>query len=125
MNTKTIPKLSSMSPQFLVADLEKALIFYTQKMGFIVDFRYGDFYAGISRDGHSIHLKNGNKQEGGQTEDLDVLFGVIGIESLSDELSSSGVQIAQPLRDMPYGREFYICDPDGYLLGFLETKKDA
>jgi hypothetical protein len=25
-----------------------------------------------------------------------------------------------PLRSMPYGREFYVRDPDGYILGFVE-----
>jgi len=27
------------------------------------------------------------------------------------------VNIIEPLREMPYGREFYITDPDGYILG--------
>ena len=25
-----------------------------------------------------------------------------------------------PLRQMPYGVEFYVRDPDGYVLGFVE-----
>jgi hypothetical protein len=24
------------------------------------------------------------------------------------------------LRDMPYGKEFYVADPDGNIIGFLE-----
>jgi predicted enzyme related to lactoylglutathione lyase len=30
------------------------------------------------------------------------------------------VQIVQPLREMPYGTEFYISDPDGYIISFIE-----
>jgi hypothetical protein len=26
-----------------------------------------------------------------------------------------------PLRQMPYGKEFYVRDPDGYVLGFVEA----
>jgi hypothetical protein len=33
----------------------------------------------------------------------------------------SEVIIVQPLRAMPYGKEFYIADPDGYILSFLEV----
>jgi hypothetical protein len=28
--------------------------------------------------------------------------------------------LAVALRHMPYGTEFYIRDPDGYILGFIE-----
>jgi predicted enzyme related to lactoylglutathione lyase len=30
------------------------------------------------------------------------------------------LKITQPLRTMPYGTEFYISDPDGYVLAFLD-----
>jgi hypothetical protein len=29
-------------------------------------------------------------------------------------------QLTVALRHMPYGTEFYIRDPDGYILGFIE-----
>jgi hypothetical protein len=31
----------------------------------------------------------------------------------------TAIEIIQPLRAMPYGKEFYIADPDGYIIGFL------
>jgi hypothetical protein len=30
-------------------------------------------------------------------------------------------EIIQPLCERPYGREFYIIDPDGYILAFLQA----
>jgi hypothetical protein len=30
------------------------------------------------------------------------------------------VRFSVPLRHMPYGREFYVRDPDGYIPGFVE-----
>ena len=58
MKTTIHSTIKSMSPQLLVADIERSIGFYTTQLGFEVDFRYEDFYAGISKDGFSIHLKN-------------------------------------------------------------------
>ena len=57
MATVTYSKIKKMSPQLLVADIDHSIEFYTKKLGFNVDFRYEDFYAGIIKDGYSIHLK--------------------------------------------------------------------
>lgn len=114
-----------MSPQLLVADIEHSIEFYTKKLGFEVDFRYDDFYAGISKDGCSIHLKSGNpsleeRQSKRKNEDLDIVFSVDNIESLHEELLHRSVEVIQPLRHMPYGKEFCVVDPDGYIISFLE-----
>ena len=116
-----------MSPQFVVADLERSINFYTQTLGFELDFRYEDFYAGITRSGYSIHLKLGDPDveeiaKRCENEHLHLSFSVEDIHSLFDAIKSSGLSIIQPLREMPYGTEFYIADPDSYLLGFLEEK---
>lgn len=125
MNTSTRWKIKKMSPQLLVTDLEHSIEFYTKKLGFDVEFRYEDFYAGIIKDSCSIHLKSGklsieerkNKKE---NDDLDIVFSVEGVEGLYEEFLNKSVDIVQPLCDRAYGREFYIADPDGYILAFLE-----
>ena len=109
----------------VVNDYDEAIEFYTKKLGFTVDFRYEDFYAGISKDGFSIHLKTGQPLSGirqliKDSEDLDLIFSVGDIEWFYKELLKKAVEITQPLREMPYGREFYITDPDGYIIAFLE-----
>ena len=114
-----------MSPQLLVSDLESSIEFYTEKLGFDLDFRHEDFYAGIIKEGYSIHLKLGSpasdeRQSKRDNEDLDIVFSVQGIEDLYEEYSARSVEFTQPLRDMAYGKELYVVDPDGYLLGFLE-----
>jgi predicted enzyme related to lactoylglutathione lyase len=119
------PTIKSMSPQFVVADLERSLSFYTRELGFEIDFRYDDFYAGIVRNGYTIHLKSGYGAFGKSTdkaenEHLDLYFSVEDIDILFESMKKRPINITQPLREMPYGREFYIADPDGYILGFLE-----
>jgi len=125
MRTGIHSKIKKMSPQFLVSDIEHSIEFYTKKLGFDVEFRYEDFYAGVIKDGCSIHLKSGkpsieerkNKRE---NIDLDIVFSVEGVENLYEEFVDRSIEIIQPLCDRPYGKEFYIADPDGYILAFLE-----
>ncbi|HZJ59058.1 MAG TPA: VOC family protein [Chitinophagaceae bacterium] len=125
MDTIAKSRIKKMSPQLLVSDLDSSMEFYTEKLGFDVDFRYEDFYSGIIKEGCSIHLKLGNpvreeRQNKRDNEDLDIVFSVQGIEDLYEEYSARSVEFTQPLRDMAYGKEFYVADPDGYILGFLE-----
>src|SRR4026209_1883111 len=119
------PRIKKMSPQFVVADIDRSIEFYTKKLGFDIDFRYEDFYAGIIKDGCSIHLKTAEplvdkRQHKKDHEHLDITFSVEDIEYFYEELSSKSVEVIQPLREMPYGKEFYISDPDGYIIAFLE-----
>lgn len=125
MNTIISSKIKKMSPQLVVTDIEDSLDFYTKKLDFEIDFRYEDFYAGISKDGWSIHLKKGNplieeRENKRINKDLDIVFSVDGIEQLYENYVNRSVEIIQPLRDMPYGKEFYVVDPDGYIISFLE-----
>jgi len=114
-----------MSPQLVVSNIERSIEFYTEKLGFAVEFRYSDFYVGIIKDGYTVHLKSGNpfieeRKNKRANEDLDIIFSVKDIEYLYEELSNRSVQFLQPLRTMPYGKEFYVADPDGYIIAFLE-----
>src|SRR5262245_42643293 len=125
METMMHSKIRKMSPQLLVTDIERAIEFYTKNLGFNVDFLYEDFYAGIIKDGFSIHLKMDKpsidqKQNKRASEHLDIIFSVEQIENLYEEISGKSVEVIQILRTMPYGREFYIADPDGHTIAFLE-----
>jgi catechol 2,3-dioxygenase-like lactoylglutathione lyase family enzyme len=126
MHTTRSFQIKKMSPQLLVADVDRAIEFYTKKLGFDIDFRYEDFYAGIVKDGHSIHLKADKapveeRKNRRKHDDLEITFLVDDIESLYKDLSSKSVEFSQSLRDMPYGKEFYVADPDNNIISFLEV----
>lgn len=128
MDTIQYYKIKKMSPQLLVTDLNRSIEFYTKKLGFDLDFRYEDFYLGIIKEGYSIHLKLGmptieERENRRKNEDLDIIFSVDRIEDLFEQLSSKSVEFIQPLREMNYGKEFYVADPDGYIIAFLEYHK--
>lgn len=120
--------ITRISPQLLVADLEKSIAFYTRLLDFNIDFRYEDFYASVSRDGYSIHLKSGTplaeeRLRRKMNEDLDIVCAVDNVTALYGELSARTITITQPLHIAPYGKEFYIADPDGYIIAFVESNK--
>ena len=125
MITITQSKIKKMSPQLLVTDLDNSINFYIEKLNFELEFRYEDFYAGIVKDGCSIHLKSGkpsleertNKRE---NNDLDIVFSVENVEGLYDQFVKKSIDVVQPLCERPYGKEFYIADPDGYIFAYLE-----
>ena len=125
MSIASYSRIKQMSPQLLVASFGRTIEFYRKKFGFDVEFLFEDFYAGITKDGFSIHLKSGSpsieeRENRRSHESLDILFSVSEIEDLYKEMLSKSVDINQPIREMPYGRELYISDPDGYLIGFLQ-----
>src|SRR4249920_3845026 len=59
--TQMSAQLTSISPQFLVDDLDAAVSCYRDTLGFTLEFTYESFYASVSRDGVSIHLKHAPK----------------------------------------------------------------
>ena len=119
--------IAKASPQFLVDDLDVATAFYETRLGFTRDFVYEGFYASVTRDGATIHLKCAPKLEGERShrkcgEHLDVFLSVTGVNELHDELVSRGAPIAKRLTTRPWGeRDFYVEDPDGYIVCFSEA----
>jgi uncharacterized glyoxalase superfamily protein PhnB len=120
------PQLTGIAPQFLVDDLNTAVAYYCDKLGFTVDFNYESFYASVSRDGFSIHLKCAPKTISDRThrkqhEHLDVHISVTGLATLYEELQAREAMITKPLEERPWScRDFYVEDIDGYILCFSE-----
>ena len=118
--------LTGIAPQLLVDDLERAIAYYCDKLGFELDFNYQSFYASVTRDGFAIHLKHAPKlaaerEHRKQNEHLDAHISVSGIRGLFSELEMRGAQVIKPLEERPWAcLDFYVEDPDGYILCFSE-----
>jgi len=94
-------RLKSIAPQFLVDDLDAALAYYRERLGFAVDFVYESFYASVSRDGAAIHLKHAAKTLADRVhrkehEHLDAYVAVAGVEA-SHRLLRRGRRRLHPL----------------------------
>lgn len=120
--------LTGIAPQFLVDDLDRAIAYYRDKLGFELDFKYQSFYASVTRDGFAIHLKDAPKLAADreyrkQNEHLDAYISVSGIRGLFTELEMRGAKLIKPLEERPWAcLDFYVEDPDGYILCFSEPK---
>lgn len=124
--TKASESLSYIAPVLRVSDISRSLAFYRDRLGFAVEFVYESFYAGVCRDGCHIHLKCSPPPSRDQTEfereeHIDIYISVQSAKTLSERFAFAGVAFVVPLRLMPYGTEFYVRDPDGYVLGFIES----
>jgi len=119
-------RVTGIAPQFLVDDLERAIAYYCDKLGFELDFKYQSFYAAVRRDGFAIHLKcapklAADREHRKQNEHLDAYVSVSGIRGLFNELEKRGAQVIKPLEERPWAcLDFYVEDPDGYVLCFSE-----
>jgi predicted enzyme related to lactoylglutathione lyase len=120
METSKNSRIKKMSTLILVTDLNYSVEFYTRKLGFDLDFRYEDFYAAIFKDNYSIHLKLGDERPSVKNNEPELIFSVEGIKYLYQELLNENVKVVQALREMPYGKEFYILDPDKNIIAFVE-----
>lgn len=117
------PRVTSFAPQFLVDDLERSITYY-QKIGFTFGEPWEGFYAIGMRDGLELHLKEAPKSDAErghrrEHEHLDAAAGVDGIEAFYEQCVTNGVTILKPLAATEWGtKDFYIEDPDGYILCF-------
>ena len=124
-------QITGIAPQFLVDDLDRAIAYYRDRLGFEVEFTYQAFYAGVSRDGFAIHLKHAPKPTTDrayrkQNEHLDAYISVSGIRGLFSELQARGAEVIKPLEERPWAcLDFYVEDPDGYILCFSEQNAYA
>ena len=123
MATTVKPRLTSLAPQFLVDDLSRSMAFY-QKLGFTFNEPWEGFYAIGLLDGLEIHLKKAPKNHSERrwrrdNEHLDAAAGVHGIEAFYRQCVASGATIIKPLAATEWGtKDFYIEDPDGYVISF-------
>jgi catechol 2,3-dioxygenase-like lactoylglutathione lyase family enzyme len=117
------PRVTSLAPQFLVDDLARSMAYYA-KLGFTFGAPWNGFYAIGMLDGLELHLKEAPKHEAERRfrrehEHLDAAAGVDGIEAFYARCVANGVTVLKPLAPTGWGtQDFYVEDPDGYVLAF-------
>ena len=116
-------RVTSFAPQFLVDDLERSIAYYG-KIGFSFGEAWDGFYAIGDLDGLELHLKEAPKNQAERrhrrdNEHLDASAGVDGIEAFYEQCVANGAAILKPLTPTAWcTKDFYIEDPDGYVVCF-------
>jgi uncharacterized glyoxalase superfamily protein PhnB len=114
-----------------VDDLERAIKFYREVLGFSFSPTWRGFYAIGERDGLAVHLKCAPKTvedraHRKQHEHLDIYASVVGVDALYDECKAKGAKVLKPLARTAWGtKDFYMADLDGYILAFGESDNSS
>ncbi|HEX6094693.1 MAG TPA: VOC family protein [Thermoanaerobaculia bacterium] len=117
MNERPQIECEQHHPGLTVADIPAAVDFYTTKLGFQLDFTWGEpaTFAGVHLDKVQIFLQQGKPAPGGTS----VYFKVGDADELFAFHQRNGVEIAEPIDDRDYGiRDYSVRDSDGYYLTF-------
>ena len=127
--TESRPILNSTCAQLFVADMKATCDFYTHKLGFVVDFVYGDplFYGQVSRGQARLALRVVREPVfAGDIREREHLLSASLTVATAEEIKqlflsyqSAGVSFHQTLQKEPWGaRTFIVLDPDGNLILF-------
>jgi catechol 2,3-dioxygenase-like lactoylglutathione lyase family enzyme len=127
--------LVSISPCFIVKELQSSIAYYVDRLGFHLDYAgpAGDpYYAAVSRDGIGIMLKtilpgvlpcpNRTRHEWAR---WDASIYALDPDALFDEFTQRGVSFVKPLSFIDDGLwGFELMDADGYVLAFFRLRND-
>ncbi len=126
------PDATTAVVRYQILDVERAVGFYTQHLGFHLDQRAGAVFATVSR-GHlhlllggpgssgSRPLPDGRRQEPGGWNRI-VLY-VNDLDSMIPALKSAGVRFRNEVEAGPGGKQIQIEDPDGNPIELHEAPK--
>jgi uncharacterized glyoxalase superfamily protein PhnB len=129
------PILNSIAAQLFVADIKGSCDFYTNKLGFAVEFVYGDppFYAQVFRDYARLALRlvfepvfagDVRKREHLLSASITVAT-ANEIKQLFLTYQATGVTFHQPLKEEPWcASSFIVSDPDENLVLFAGPATD-
>jgi catechol 2,3-dioxygenase-like lactoylglutathione lyase family enzyme len=126
------PSLHGALPILFVRDVKSAVAFYTERLGFSVDFLHGNppFYASVSRDRCCLHLRFVHEKsyfaELAAREQSLILatIEVRNVKALFEEFERGGVNFPQRLVRQAWGGiDFHVRDVDGNVISFVEFRE--
>jgi catechol 2,3-dioxygenase-like lactoylglutathione lyase family enzyme len=125
-NSVEPPEFLGVHPQIFVTDMERAVCFYRDRLGFSVGYLYGNppYYGLIVRDAARINLRHVDRPPIDTVlRDREHLLAVTIIvrdaKALFVGFKESGLPFHQRYREQPWGaHDFIVPDPDGNLIHF-------
>ena len=104
----------AISPILRVEDMQRALKFYVDVLGFTAAPWGDDNFTSVNSANCGIYLCRGAQGRGGAW----VWVGCDNARQLHDQFTQQGVKVLLPPTNFPWALEFQIEDPDGNVLRF-------
>ena len=118
--TVVAPRFEAITPRLPVSDVEKALSFYVDQLGFTVGWKWGAplTHANACRDSVAVDLI---ASPAGRIGTAMAYIQICGIDAYFAELKGRNVELSE-IGDRPYGmRDFEVVDPFGNRIAFGES----
>ena len=114
--------ISAITPQLRTTDLDGSIRFYVEKVGLTLEFRYADFYAGLSAGSCRVHLKLSDEPDPSiafvrAEQHFHLYLTVDDLDAMADRLRSHGVVLQREPCDTDWGtRELVFEDDQGHTI---------
>jgi len=112
--------------QLRTTDLPGSIRFWTEAVGFELDFVYGDFYAGIRAGAHIFHLKHSDTPDPSiayveANGHFHLYIDTDDAQGMVHALAAKGIRPVTALHETGWGTlEFRIFDDQGHTIYFGE-----
>ncbi len=114
-------------PILFVRDVPASAAFFRDRLGFGIDFLYGDppFYGAVSRGAACLHLRCVHRPNFAElaAREVSLILATIevsDVQGLFTEVRERGADIAQVPTKQPWGgTDFQVRDPDGNVVSFV------
>src|SRR5262245_30620707 len=118
--------------RYVVADVKRAVGFYTGRLGFKLEHQHLPEFATVAADSLKIHLSgpgasgsrplpDGERQSSGGSNR--VVLRVQELPAVIDELRGAGVSFRNEMESGPAGRQIQVLDPDGNPVELFEPSR--
>jgi catechol 2,3-dioxygenase-like lactoylglutathione lyase family enzyme len=114
--------ITGIVPQLRTTDMASSIRFYTEKLGFSVEFNYQDFYTGLRAGNQLFHLKLVDEKDPSISyvdEDghFHLYLETSGVADFATQLKANGVPLVKDVHETPWStKEIVIHDDQGHTL---------
>ena len=115
-------------PQLRTTDMAAAIDFYTETLGFTLEFLHDDFYGGVRSGDYLLHLKLVDERDPSidyveHGDHLHLYIQTPDVDAVAAALKQKGVPVVRDVHETDWNtRECVVRDPDGHTLYFGQPR---
>jgi catechol 2,3-dioxygenase-like lactoylglutathione lyase family enzyme len=120
--SEEVSRITSVVAQLRTNDLERTIRFYTEYLGFDVDFRYEDFYAGVRAGNSVVHLKLDDSDDPSidyvkQRGHFHLYLETPDAAAAANAIEKKGIELVDKVHETAWGtKEFVVEDDQGHTI---------